>query len=101
MKTTKKISVPASGILITSSDLVDYGKYPSSYNYSAAGKNKASYNLTVTKKVDVHYYGTYTNSKFIFDITLAFTFGSGGIYQGTQINGKGEKSTITGNLILI
>lgn len=91
----------ASGVLITSSDLVDYGKYPPSYNYSAAGNNKASYNLTVTKKVYVPYYGTYTYSKFVFDITLTFTSGSGGIYQGTQINGEGKKSTITGSFILI
>ena len=88
----------ASSVLVTSSDLVDYGKYPPSYTYSVTGNNKASYDLTVTKKVYVPYYGTYTYSKFVFDINLTFISSSNVTYQGTQINGNGKESTILGSL---
>ena len=89
-----------SGVLVTSSDLVDYGKYPPSYSYSVAGDKKASYDLKVTKKVYIPYYGTYSYSTFVFDIDLNFVSSTIGTYSGTQTNGEGKKSTIAGNFTL-
>lgn len=90
----------ASNVLVTSSDLVDYGEYPPSYEYSVTGVNKASYYLTVTKKAYVPYYGTYTYSMYVFDIDLSFISASGGTYQGTQINGEGKEKMITGSFTI-
>ena len=89
-----------SGVLITSSDLIDYEEYPPSYVYSVTEDDKASYYLTVTKKAYIPYYGTYTYAKFVFDIDLTFTATSSGIYQGIQINGEGKESTITGSFTI-
>lgn len=92
--------LPTSGVLITSSDLIDYEEYPPSYVYSVAEDNKASYYLTVTKKTYIAY-NRYVYAMYVFDIDLAFTSTSGGIYQGIQINGEGKESTITGSFTLL
>lgn len=91
----------SNNVLIDSSDLIDYGKYPPSYAYSAKENNKASYHLSVTKKAYIPYYGTYTYATFVFDIELTFFSATNGIYQGTQINGEGKKTTISGNFTLL
>lgn len=90
-----------SGVLVTSSDFIDYGKYPPTYSYSVMVNNKASYYLTVTKKVYVPYYDTYTYATFAFDIDLTFSSSIEGTYQGTQINGEGKKSSIAGSFTLM
>ena len=83
--------------LVVNSNTIDYTKYPPKYTYKKLTKTTAKYQLEVTKKTYVPYYGTEHYSKFKFDYTLtADPSKTSGTFSGYETNANGEAKYKTG-----
>lgn len=83
--------------VVVNSNTVDYLKYPPKYTYKKMSKTSAKYQLEVTKKTYLPYYGTEHYSKFKFDYTLtADPSKTSGTFSGYETNANGEAKYKTG-----
>ena len=83
---------------VINSHTVDYEKYPPKYTYTRTSSTTAKYQLEVTKKTYIPYYGTYNYSKFKFDFNLTFSaYNKTGTFSGNEINSYGNATYKTGN----